>query len=157
MTTQEFKAFCHDEFIKRGFVKKKSAYYLKGEDNVLCSLDIQISQYGGGAGYINVAYHIGRFDDPKLYPAKNKGDLDGRICVWSKRTYKGEHFWDALIDYTNVYSIEELKYYFDKNFEEWIMPPIFEGRKRLLEMFNVHVSVTAFDKTDEEVLAKLKE
>lgn len=42
MTKQGFKDFCHKEFTKRGFKKKRSVYYLEGKD-LLCGLYLQKS------------------------------------------------------------------------------------------------------------------
>ena len=129
MNKQEFKDFCHDEFTRRGFKKKRSMYYMKGKD-LLCGIDLQKSM--AEAFYVNYNFYIGEYDDVKSYPSKYDCDLYHRITVWSKDTVKGEHFWDAMIEYER-YTIDEIKPYFDRAFEEYIMPPIEKGKKVILE------------------------
>ena len=109
MTKQEFIDFCHEEFVKRGFKKKgKTYYYLKGKD-LLCGIYLQKSM--SEAFYVNFYYCIGEYNDKKMYPKIYDSDISRRVVVWSKDTFKGEHFWDALIDYEE-YTVEEIKPYF---------------------------------------------
>lgn len=164
MLGTEFKAICHDEFVKRGFKrssKNRNVYYLKGIDKVLSSIYIQTTQYGGGAAYINLDYYIGDFDDPKSYPTHYESDLGKRMVVWSKDTFKGEHYWNSFIGYRedikNSYSEAEIRELINKNFDEWAILPVHEGRKKLLELFESgKLKIGAFGKTAEEVFAKLK-
>lgn len=129
MTKQEFRDFCHEEFIKRGFKKRKSMYYLKGKD-LLCGLYLQKSM--AEAYYIEFDFFIGEFNDVKDYPTTYDSDIYGRMVVLSKDTINGEHFMDACIEY-GLYAKEELEPYFTQAFEKYIMPPILEGKNIILE------------------------
>lgn len=42
MTKQEFKEFCHEEFTKRGFKKRRNMWYLQGK-GLLCGMYLQKS------------------------------------------------------------------------------------------------------------------
>lgn len=129
MNKQEFKDFCHSEFIKRGFVKQRSMYYIHGED-LLCGIYMQKSM--AEAYYVNFYFFIGEYENIKSYPKFSECDVYQRIVVLSKDTIKGEHFMTALIDYEK-YTIEEIKPYFDKAFDEYIMPPVLQGKRKILD------------------------
>ena len=150
MTKQEFKDFCHEEFIKRGFVKKKKMYYLSGKD-LLCGLYLQKSM--GEAFYVEYDFFIGEYKEEKLYPTVYESDIDIRICVLSKQTIKGERFMGALIEYEK-YDSEEIRPYFDEAFEKYIMPPILEGKRILLEK-REHYFAELFSEERDAVLEKL--
>lgn len=150
MTKQEFKNFCHEEFTKRGFVKKKKMYYLSGKD-LLCGLYLQKSM--GEAFYVEYDFFIGEYNEEKLYPTLYESDIDIRICVLSKQTIDGERFMGALIEYER-YDIEEIKPYFDEAFEKYIMPPLLEGKKFLLEK-QEHYFAELFPEERDGVLEKL--
>lgn len=128
MTKQEFKDFCHEEFIKYGFKKRKSMYYLKG-NGLLCGLYLQKSM--AEAYYVEIDFFIGEYNDVKNYPTTYDSDIYRRIVVLSKDTFNGEHFMDACIEY-GLYTKEELEPYFTQAFEKYIMPPILEGKKIIL-------------------------
>ena len=150
MTKQEFKDFCHEEFTKRGFVKRKKMYYLKGKD-LLCGLYLQKSM--AEAFYVEYDFFIGEYCDVKTYPTVYDSDIHRRILVLSKSTVDGEHFMDALIEYER-YNIEEIKLYFEETFEKYIMPPILEGKKVLLEK-QEHYFLALFPEERDAVLGKL--
>ena len=152
MTKQEFKDFCHEEFTKRGFVKRKKMYYLRGKD-LLCGLYLQKSM--AEAFYVEYDFFIGQYDDVKTYPTMYDSDIHRRILVLSKDTINGEHFLDALIEYER-YNIEEIEPYFADTFEKYIMPPILEGKRILLEN-QQHYFVSVFAKDRNRVLEKLIE
>lgn len=133
MTKEEFKQFCHEEFTKHGFQKRRGMYYRKSNLGLLCGLYLQ-----GGYDYyyINCFYYIGKFDDRKAYPGQYDFDLYSRpICVLSKDTWQGKPFMSALIDYP-LYDLDELKPGFDKGFEERILPPLEKGKQELLAHFD---------------------
>ena len=92
MEKNEFKRFCDQEFSKRGFIKRKNMYYLSGA-GVLCSLDLQKSNYGE-VYYVNYDFYIGNFFSLEDYPVKyDPSDLSGRFTVMSKtQTYHGKTF-----------------------------------------------------------------
>ena len=46
MTKQEFKEFCHEEFTKRGFKKRRNMWYLQGK-GLLCGMYLQKINGGG--------------------------------------------------------------------------------------------------------------
>lgn len=152
MTKQEFKDFCHEEFTKRGFQKRKSMYYLKGKD-LLCGLYLQKSM--SDAYYVEYDFFLGDYSDTKSYPTIYESDIDMRIAVLSKDTFEGEYFMDACIEY-ELYTKEEIKKYFDKEFAEHIMPIVEKGRERLeqdLEYFFDEM----FEEEIQNVLEKLKD
>ena len=152
MTKQEFKDFCNEEFLNKGFVKKKSMYYLQGKD-ILCGLYLQKSI--GDAFYVEYDFFLGEYKDMKKYPSKYSADISMRIPILSKATINGECFMGALIEYER-YTTEELKFYFDKEFKEHIMPIIGGGKERLkqdLEYFFREM----FEEEIQSVLNKIEE
>lgn len=150
MTKEEFREFCHSEFIQRGFKKKKNMYYLKGKD-LLAGLYLQKSM--AEAYYVEFDFFIGEFNDMILYPTTYEADIHRRIMVLSKDTIKGEKFLDAMIEYKR-YSVEEIKPYFDKTFDEYIMPPILDGKKYILGNLDYYLEAI-FPKDRQKVLDKL--
>ena len=54
MDKKQFKEFCKNEFMKRGFKKNKNTFYLAGND-LLCGIDLQKSNYGE-IYYVNYFY-----------------------------------------------------------------------------------------------------
>ncbi|MBQ9797118.1 MAG: DUF4304 domain-containing protein [Clostridia bacterium] len=88
MDYQEFKSFCATEFKKRGFKKRRNAYYKYGNE-VLCVMDLQKSNYGACC-YVNYSFFLGRFVDEAQYPGIYGSDVSGRITALSKtQTIKG--------------------------------------------------------------------
>lgn len=151
MTKQEFKDFCHEEFMKRGFTKRKKMYYLNGKD-LLAGLYLQKSM--AEAFYVEWDFFIGKYTDMKLYPTTYDADLTKRIEVLSKDTINGEHFMDACIEY-ELYTAKELKEYFDKAFEEHIMPPIAIGKEFLLQDIGYYSHLTMEEKN--VIMKKIEE
>ena len=94
MTKQEFLDFCHEEFTKRGFKKRKKTYYLNGE-GILVGLYLQKSM--AEAYYVEFDFFIGEFKNPKLYPTTYESDYYGRVCVLSKDIDEGDYYMTALI------------------------------------------------------------
>jgi len=129
MTRQEFKEFLHEEFISRGFEKKKNMYYLKG-NGLLCGLYIQKSI--SDAYYVEYDFFLGDFENVKKYPTTYDADVSMRFSVLSKDMYDGEYFMDACIDYA-LYTEQEIKKYFDKEFEEIVMPIVEKGKEGIKE------------------------
>lgn len=149
MNKQEFKEFCHQEFTKRGFKKRKSMYYLNGKD-LLGGLYLQKSMCD--AFYIEFDFFIGKYDD-KSHPTHYESDLFNRFVVLSKTTYKGEYFMNSCIEY-ELYSKEELQPYFDETFDKYILPPILEGKKHILENLDYYFDAI-FPKDRQKILDKL--
>ena len=150
MDKTQFKAFCKKEFEARGFKRQKNIFYLSGRD-VLCGIVLQKSNYGE-IYYINYYFFIGEFRSINNYPTHYESDVYGRILAMSKTsTIRGEHFVTAQIEYKE-YTEEELRPYFDKAFEEKILPPIQQGKKYILENLGKLYS-TPLNK--EEVMQKL--
>lgn len=130
MNKKEFKTFCRKEFESRGFKKYNKMFYLSGKD-VLCGLLIDKSDYSDSY-YINYYFFIGEFNNPNEYPTRYDHDIYGRISVLSKtQTYKGKPCLTA-IEYEE-YNEEELRPYFEKKFEEVILPAIYHGKKYILD------------------------
>lgn len=151
MDRKEFKQFCMAEFKKRGFMKIKNTYYLEG-DEVLCAINLQKSNYGN-IYYVNYYYFIGNYKELTTYPTYYDSDIEGRIAVMSKtQTYQGKHFMTAQVEYEE-YSADELRPFFAKEFEEKILPPIFQGKKYILENINKLYFLTL---NQDEVMRKLQ-
>lgn len=153
MDKKEFKNFCDKEFSKRGFIRCKNMYYRNGE-GVLCSLNIEKSNYGE-MYYVNYDFYIGNYVSPKNYPVKyDPVDLSGRFVVMSKtQTHHGKTFMTALIEYEE-YTAEELRPFFDEQMEDIVLPPLMQGKKYLLEHVGEKYFLTL---RREEVMKKLQE
>lgn len=67
-------------------------------------------------------------------------------------TIQGEHFLTAQIEYEE-YNEDELRYYFDKEFEEKVLPPIRYGKKYILDNLRKLYRLTL---NQEEVMQKLQ-
>ncbi len=142
MTKEEFKTFCKDEFARRGFRKHKNAYYLKGPDGDLCCLFLTKSNYGPSY-YVDCRYNIQSPDDTNLPPYHDTDmQIWGiRVMTKSEHDQSGNTFLSSMIDYED-FTADELKVFFDKDFEEHIMPVIHGGReyvKNNLDKFSLHV------------------
>lgn len=151
MDKKQFRDFCKIEFQKRGFKKVKKAYYLAGKD-VLCGIDLQKSNYGNEY-YINFYYFLGDYQNQSEFPTYYESDIDARIVVMSKtQTYQGKQFSTSQIEYEE-YTEDELRVFFDKEFEERILPPIQHGKVFILENLGklYHLSLN-----QEEVMFKLQ-
>lgn len=151
MDKKQFKEFCKKEFELQGFTKQKSMFYLCGKD-LLCGLDIQKSNYGSFF-YVNYHFFIGDFHNSHDYPERYDFDVEGRILAMSKtQTIKGKHFKTAMIEYEK-YTEEELLPYFEKYFQETILPPIKFGKKYILDNLGKVYFLTL---RQDEVMEKLK-
>lgn len=151
MNKNQFKEFCKKEFESRGFRKVKNAFYLSGQD-LLCGIDLQKSNYGN-VYYVNYYYFIENFKNIASYPTHYESDIQGRVAVMSrKQTYQGECFVTAQIEYEE-YTEDELRPFFNKEFEETILPPIYQGKKYILENLNKKYFLTL---NQEAVMRKLQ-
>jgi len=152
MDKKQFKEFCKKEFQKRGFQKVKNTYYLPGKD-LICGIDLQKSNYGNEY-YVNYFYFLENYQERVSYPPYQESDIQDRIVVMSKtQTFKGKHFLTAQIEYEE-YAEDELRAFFDKDFNEKILPPIYKGKKFILENLERLYFLT-FDQ--DEVIKKLEE
>ena len=154
MNKEEFKKFCHIEFTKRGFKKIKKGYYLQGPKDILCGIFLQKSNFGE-IYYVNYCFHI-CFSQENIVPSYYDMDIDGgRITVKSKTQKNSDDLpiMTSQIEYED-YSAEELAKYFDKEFEEMILPPIYQGKKYILDNLNKLYFLTLRPK---EVMRKLQE
>ena len=151
MDKNQFKAFCKKEFEARGFKKQKNVFYLTGHD-LLCGIDLQKSNYGD-IYYVNYYYFIGEFENGIDYPTPYDSDIEERILAMSKtQTVHGKCFLTAMIEYEE-YTEEELRPYFDRAFEERILPPVYQGKKYILNNLGKLYSLTLHK---EEVMRKLQ-
>lgn len=151
MDKKQFMAFCKKEFESRGFKKAKKTFYLLGKD-LLCGIELQKSNYSNSY-YINYYFFLGEFNDTKDYPICYDLDVQDRILAMSKtQTVHGEHFLTSAIEYEE-YTEEELRPYFDRAFEEKILPPIYQGKKYILDNLGNLYSLTLHK---EEVMRKLQ-
>lgn len=88
-----------------------------------------------------------------LLPDYYDSDIEERILAMSKRkTVHGKCFLTAMIEYEE-YTEDELRPYFDKEFEERILPPVYQGKKYILDHLGSLYSLTL---RKEEVMRKLK-
>lgn len=148
MTKQEFKEFCHEEFTKRGFKKRRNMWYLQGK-GLLCGMYLQKSM--SEAFYVEYDFFFGDFSNVKKYPTIYDSDVYKRIGVLTKE----DKMLTGLIDY-ELYTPDELRPYFDKAFEEHIMPAIHYGKSYILKEADYYYHLFADDEW-EEFLEKLKE
>ena len=151
MDTKQFKNFCKKEFELRGFKKIKKTFYLVGKD-LLCGIELQNSNYSNSY-YINYYFFLGKFDDTSDYPVCYDLDIQGRMVAMSKtQTVRGKHFLTSAIEYEE-YTEEELRPYFDRAFEEEILPPVNHGKSFILDNLGKIYSLTLHK---EEVMQKLQ-
>ena len=131
--------------------KQRNVFYLTGHD-LLCGIDLQKSNYGD-VYYVNYYYFIGEFEAITGYPTHCESDIQGRITVMSrKQTSHGKQFMTAQIEYEE-YTEEELRPFFERAFEEEILPPVEHGKSFILDNIGKLYSLTM---RKEEVLRKLK-
>lgn len=148
----DFKKFCHNEFSKHDFIKRKSSYYRKTDDGLLFEISLQ-----GGYNYyfVNCYVYIGDYSDFRLYPTYLDFDLYCRpFCVISKDTIGGEHFLDAMIEYPE-YTVEELTPYFEDAFKKVLLPAILGGKKALVDTIEYWTMPLSGKKTKEDILKAL--
>lgn len=150
MEKKEFQNFCKKEFEKQGFKKIKNMYYLVGLD-LLCGIMLQKSNFGA-VYYVNYYYFIGDYHNITTYPTHYENDLMGRIIVTAKTTAYGKFYETAQIEY-EYYTEDELRPFFEKEFEEVILPPVYQGKKYILENLNKLYSLQLHP---EEVMRKLQ-
>lgn len=151
MDKKQFKEFCKKEFEERGFRKQNNVFYLLGKD-LLCGIELSKSNYGNEY-YVDFFYCIGDYGDVVELPVYYDSDIEERIIAMSKtKTLHGKCFLTAMIEYEE-YTEEELRPYFDKEFEERILPPVYQGKKYILENLGRLYSLTLHK---EEVMRKLK-
>ncbi len=151
MDKKQFKDFCKKEFESQGFKKHKNMFYLTGRD-LLCGIYLQKSNFGD-VYYVNFYYFIGTFDDVNNFPTRYEYDVYERILVMSKKqTFQGKKFMTAQVEYEE-YTEDELRPYFDKEFENRILPPVRKGKKHILDNLGTLYSLTL---RKEEVMKKLQ-
>ena len=122
-------------FTKEVFIREKM-HYLDGDRDVLGAIFLAKSNYSNSY-YVECDFCIKGLNQNLPYPNHYQVDVGNRIVVLSKtQTINGEKIMTAAIEYEH-YSPEELRPYFDKAFEDWIMPPIIHGKKVLLEYIKV--------------------
>ncbi len=89
----------------------------------MCGIDLQKSNYSDYF-YVNYFYFIGNLENVEKYPIHYDSDIQGRIAVMSvKDTFQGNKFLTAMIEYKE-YTEAQLCPFFEKAFEEKILPPI---------------------------------
>ena len=151
MDKKQFKDFCKKEFEARGFKKKKNVFYLLGQE-LVCGIELSKSNYGNEY-YVDFFYCIGDYSKVAKLPVYYDSDIEERILVMSKTsTVQGKHFITSQIEYEE-YTEEELRPYFDKEFEERILPPVHQGKKNILDNLGKLYSLTLHK---EEVMRKLQ-
>jgi hypothetical protein len=138
MDKKEFVAFCKREFYKRDFKKVKNGYYLDGDKDILGAIFFQKSDYSESY-YINCSFSIKGYNKFLPYPSYHETDIDKRIVVPQKRK-KEVSLWSTI--YFDDFTENELRPWFDKAFDEWILPPIKEGKKFILNNLNTLYTLT---------------
>lgn len=134
MDKEQFKTFCKKEFELRGFKKIKNVFYFLGKD-VLCGIDLQKSYYGD-VYYINYYFFIGDYSNELFYPTYADSDIQGRMHVMSKKqTNHGKHFITDQIEYIE-YAEDDLRSFFENEFTKIILPPVYQGKKYILNNLN---------------------
>ena len=152
MEKKAFIKFCDNEFKKRGFVKVKKGYYLNGEKGVLCGIFLQRSNYSKSY-YINYYFFLGEFENEKNYPMNYDLDVQGRILAMSKTQKKqGKNFITSMIEYEE-YTEDELRPFLDMEFEKKVLPPVYQGKKYILDNLNILYFLTL---NKQGVMYKLK-
>ena len=150
MEKKEFLNFCKEEFESRNFKRYKNSFYLIG-DQVLCGISLQKSN-SGRYYYINYFYCIGDYKSSKKLPSIYDSDITGRICVMSKtQTYQGKRFMTPLVEYQE-YTAKQLKPFFDEELNSKILPPVYQGKKIILNNLNKLYFITL---NREKVMLKL--
>ena len=151
MDKKQFKAFCKKEFEARGFKKQNNTFYLLGKD-LLCGMELSKSNFGNEY-YVDFFYCIGDYSNVVELPSYYDSDIEERILAMSKtQTVHGKCFLTAMIEYEE-YTEEELRPYFDREFEERILPPVYQGKKYILNNLGKLYSLTLHK---EEVMRKLQ-
>lgn len=151
MDKKQFKDFCKKEFELRGFKKIKKTFYLVGKD-LVCGIELSKSNYSNEY-YVDFFYCIGDYHMVSELPVYYDSDVEERILVMSKtKTVQGRYFLTGMIEYEE-YAEEELRSFFDKEFEERILPPIYKGKKYILDNLGKLYSLTL---RKEEVMQKLQ-
>ena len=151
MDIKQFKNFCKKEFELRGFKKNKKTFYLVGKD-LVCGIELSKSNYSNEY-YVDFFYCIGDYHVVSELPVYYDSDVEERILVMSKtKTVQGKCFLTGMIEYEE-YTEEELRSFFDKEFEERILPPIHKGKKYILDNLGKLYSLTL---RKEEVMQKLQ-
>lgn len=151
MTKQEFLDFCNEEFIKRGFKKKKNKYYRIDRSDLLCMIYLQKSM--AEAYYINYYFFIGNYKDVSKLPSIDEYDIYKRFAVLSKDLDEEERFLTACIEY-DLYTKEEIKPFLDDEFDSYIIPVIEKGKSELQNKLD-HYLPTMFPEDIEKVFGKL--
>ncbi len=152
MTKQDFLDFCNEEFIKRGFKKKRNKYYRIDRNDLLCIIYLQKSM--AEAYYINYYFFIGNYKEVSKLPSIDEYDIYERFAVLSKDIDEDERFLTACIEY-DLYTKEEIKPFLDEEFEDYVIPIIESGKCELRKKMD-HYLPTMFPEEKEKVFGKLE-
>lgn len=152
MDKKTFISFCKTYFVSSGFQKKGNTFYMLGRD-LLCGIVLQKSNFGDSY-YINYCFWLEGAFDNLSYPPRHNCDIEGRFRVMSKSmTHQGKPFATPQIKYED-YSEEELRMFFDNEYQNLISPPIKEGKRYIADNLNKLYYLTL---NQEEVLRKLSQ
>lgn len=152
MEKLEFKKFCQEEFLKRGFIKKKSMYFAQGKDNLLCSLNLQGAY--GDCYFINAAFYIDQPVTNGVYPTFCNSDLFARLVVTAKDLDNGKPYLTGVIEY-GLYTKEELMPSIAEQLDERIMPILKNGKPELLKRLDFWHTDNFSKELRENIRAKL--
>ena len=137
MNKQEFVSFCHEQFVRYGFQKKRSMYFRQGCDGILCGIGFKKSSYSR-SWVVMYYYYLNGTTSREEPPSPYNYDLVGYINVMSKETVRGKTFLTGTIDYER-YTQGELDPYFSEAFDKYILPSLQNGKGYLLD-HNDHLS-----------------
>lgn len=128
MDKVEFKNLCKKVFYEKGFTKNKHGYFIENNDYLL-AIFLQKSNYGM-CYYVNVSYSVKGYNT-KIPNITGEWDaefmeriafpfLDGSVRKLS-----------SMLE-LDKFHVEDIEPYFDKAFEEWILPIFHGGKKEAL-------------------------
>ncbi|HAO61384.1 MAG TPA: hypothetical protein DCQ90_05465 [Erysipelotrichaceae bacterium] len=130
----EFKNLCAKSFGNYGLIKRKKGYFMENDDFIL-SIFLQKSNFSMSY-YINVGYSVKGYN--MIIPdIKDETDQDFGYRIrfpYKDGTEVKYGYALKLKDFDTV----EIEPYFDKAFEEWILPIFHGGKKEAISNINIH-------------------
>lgn len=124
----EFKVLCNKMLYKYRFTKNKYGYYIENDDYFL-SIFLQKSDYGL-CYYVNVCYSVKGYNT-KIPNIKGEWDSDFRSRIAFPFLDGSDRKLSSMLE-LDKFQVEDIEPYFDKAFEEWILPIFHGGKKEAL-------------------------
>ncbi len=130
----EFKNLCAKSFGNYGLEKRKKGYFMENNDFLL-SIFLQKSNFSMSY-YINVGYSIKGYN-MKIPDINDESDQDFSYRI--RFPFKdGTEVKYAYVLKLKDFDIVDIEPYFDKAFEEWILPIFVGGKKEALNNIDIH-------------------